>query len=685
MSTTVDPRLAGLEVMRARLCDEAAPGEVSHQAVGADSAAEVLRRQQADGSWADVRYACENLRDWDAAKHLRRLRQLARAWYVNAAGERDDPAWLAGILRGLDFWYGRDPRSANWWWNQIGAPLTLGYALLYLKGACDRSYLARAVPALTSHEPAVRFTGQNLVWVATAGVLHGILLDIPERVSQAYMLIGKEVNVLFGEEGIQPDMSFYQHGRVLYSGGYGQGFAQDVARIVWMAEGTPFAWPAHKVDLLLRFLLDGSRWMVRGRTFEYGAIGREITRPGHSAERFFEGVRRLAAVDHPRREEVRAIAECADPRGRSFVTGNRVFWCSDLMTAHRPGYYLSVRVASSRIENADWPCCGGEGRLAHHLADGATFLMRDGDEYRDLFPAWNWRQIPGATVVQEPGELAIDRVRGFAACDFAGGASDGLVGCMAMDLRRDGLAARKAWFHFDDCLVALGAGITCESTHPVRTTLNQCHWRGPATAHGGAVLPAGEHPLAAGACVRHDGLGYRVLDGRGALRLGEQSGAWSECGVGSSDPVALPVFNAGLDHGVRPRGATCAYAVEFGAGPAPVEVVANTPAVQAVWHAGARRGHAVFYQPGEAAFPDGQRLAVSLPCVVLYHPQPGGGVRLTVAQPAHRGGEVTFRLAGAVTATVGVSLPVREYAGSSVTVTAGRVQGPEQGQAGETP
>ena len=64
------------------------------------------------------------------------------------------------------------------------------------------------------------------------------------------------------------------------------------------------------------------------------------------------------------------------------------------MVQHRPAYYLSVHMSSTRVLNADWPCCGGEGRLCHHLADGATVIMRDGDEYRDVYPVWNWRQIP---------------------------------------------------------------------------------------------------------------------------------------------------------------------------------------------------------------------------------------------------------------------------------------------------
>lgn len=676
-----DPRSAALEIMRGRLCAERPFLHTTGLPEDSQPGAALLAAMRPDGAWDDVNYACDQLKNWEAVVHLTRLLELVRGWSASASPVRGDPRWLAAVLRGLDCWYQRQPQNPNWWWNQIGAPTVLGNILLYLKGACDLSYITRAIPPFTCHEPATRFTGQNLVWVATVSVMHGILTDNPDRVSQAYLLIGKEVNVFTGEEGIQPDMSFHQHGRLLYSGGYGQGFAEDVGRIVRVAAGTPYAWPQQKLDLLLRFLLDGSRWMVRGNTFEYGADGREITRQGHSAERFFAGMRQLADVSHPRRQEVQDIVACQDPRGRSFVTGNRHFWCSDLMVQHRAGYYVSVRLPSTRIENADWPCCGGEGRLCHHMAEGATFILRDGDEYRDLFPVWNWRQVPGTTVVQNPGEFDAQYLRGFGARDFAGGVSDDRVGCAAMDFSRFGLTARKAWFLFEEGFVALGTGISVRPPAvdgPVRTTLNQCHWRGPVLLGADAPpLVAGDYALTPGTTVWHDGVSYRVLDGTGSLRLGPQSGAWSDCGVGSPERLTLPVFNAGLDHGVQPKGATYAYAVVPGvprerAGSAtafPVQVVCNDAQLQAVWHAGENRGHAVFYEPGEVTFPDGQSLTASLACILLYRPLPGGTLCLTVAQPAQTGSHVTFRLSGPVTAAVGVSLPQYEYAGSSVTVT----------------
>jgi chondroitin AC lyase len=669
-----DARLEALTILRRRWCDA---GDGTSTDGAPEAPADIpalLASQLPDGSWPEVVYTPGDLKDWAAADHLRRLRRLARHGYQAGEASPERAATWTAVQRGLDAWFARGLVNPNWWWNQIGAPLMLGEVLLYLGDACSPTHLAQAEPAFTCHEPILRFTGQNLIWTATVQLYHGLLQRDPDRVSRAFVLIGRELRVLPDEEGIQADMSFHQHGKLLYSGGYGQGFAADVGRLMALAAGTVYAFPPAMVALYARVVLDGACWMVRGRTFDPVACGRELSRQGHDAGRLREGLRHLAAIAHPRQAEAQTAAACDPAAGRSLVIGNRHFWASDLMVQHRPEYYVSVRLPSPRVWNADMPCCGGEGRLCHHLADGVTMIMRDGDEYRDLFPVWDWRQIPGTTVVQAPGELPPELLRRKGERPFAGGASDGQVGCAAVDYAFSGLTARKAYFLFDHELVALGAGITAPGPHPVRTTLDQCHWRGPAWLGATGPLAAGTYPLAPGATLWHDGVAYEVLDGAGTCRLGDQRGAWSDCGVGSPTPLALPVLNLGLDHGPAPAGATYAYTVrpglarEAAADPGRVVVIANTPALQAVWHARDLLGQAVCYAPGEVAFPDGQRLSVDRPCILLYRPMPDGRVIFTVAQPEQQDGLLTLRLRGRRQGLLGGSLPTGPHAGASLTL-----------------
>jgi chondroitin AC lyase len=668
---------ADLVALRGRLCHDPVTRQACDLAETWRAAAGHLGSQAANGLWPDIDYGCQHLRDWAAVTHLTRLLAMARAWESHESPMSRDPGLLAAVLRGLAGWYARAPVNPNWWWNQIGAPMALADVLLLVRPSCPPDLVSAAVPAFTAHHPVLRFTGQNLVWTAGIEVRHGVLTDDAGLVGQGLSLIAREVRVNPGAEGIQPDMSFFQHGLVLYSGGYGQGFAADASRFAWLAAGTSFAWPPAVVDLLVRYVLDGCMWMVRGRTFEYGAVGREITRPGHSAARFRQGLRYLAVMEHARQAECRAAADRDPGDGASLVTGNRHFWRADLMVQHWAGAYISVRMPSRRIENADWPCCGGEGRLCHHLADGATFILRDGDEVRDLFPAWNWRQIPGTTVEQDPTPLPPDRLRGFGEPAFAGGASDGEVGCAGVSFSRAGLSARKAWFFFADAMVALGSAITTQAASPVRTTINQCRRRGPVWRQGVPTpLADGTHELLPGSAFWHDGVGYAIFQGTGVLHLATQAGAWNDCGVGSVAREEHAVVNAGIEHGCRPAGAAYAYAVLPAGSPdaafttdvaRTAVVVRNDADVQAVWHTPTRRGHVVFHSAATAVFPDGQAITVDAPCVLLYRPGKDR-TTLTVADPAQSRSRLGIALAGVRTVRCRVDLPQAEYAGSSLAI-----------------
>ena len=347
--------LVALETMKERICQEPLPLDGAGVPVQSRQAEQDLRDQRDDGSWSDIDYDCQNLRDFDAARHLRRLHILAKCWYGSDSPLSQRRDVLEAVLRGLDYWYDREPVNANWWWNQIGVPMALGNCLLHVAEVCGQERIERAVPLFERFHPGSRFTGQNLVWVACIAIRHGILTGDPALTAEGFGWIDREVEVMPGAEGIQPDLSFFQHGLLLYSGGYGAGFISDVASFAALASGTGYAWSETKVKLLDELILDGTRWMVRGRSFDPGIIGREITRAGHTATRYLSACQSRAAIPGPRRGEFQAVVD-ADLQG-STVTGNRHFWCADLMTHHRPEFYASARVASERVLGADAPCC----------------------------------------------------------------------------------------------------------------------------------------------------------------------------------------------------------------------------------------------------------------------------------------------------------------------------------------
>ena len=231
-------------------------------------------------------------------------------------------------------------------------------------------------------------------------------------------------------------------------------------------------------SLLSSLILDGSRWFALGPVSDYAAEGRELTRPGEDAGYLGNAAKYMLTLPTGREDEFRALlARVAGEKTGSLI-GNKHFFRSDIMVHHRPDWYMSAKMYSVRTVNTDGLSGCDEGLLSHYLAEGATTIMRHGNEYRDIFPVWDWQHIPGTTLELKPHIAGEPKRKGTTS--FAGGASrTEYPVCAGFQLRRDSLTARKAWFFFSDMAVCLGSGIHCNSDYPVVTTLNQCLLKGP--------------------------------------------------------------------------------------------------------------------------------------------------------------------------------------------------------------
>ncbi|HOW64208.1 MAG TPA: polysaccharide lyase 8 family protein [Candidatus Paceibacterota bacterium] len=613
------------------------------------AALDLMARLKPDGSWPDIDYSDQTPGNWTTSIHLARVLSMARAWRSGGAGVKDQARWKTNLVHALDYWLRNDFKNPNWWHNQIGVPRLMGEIMLLLENETTPAQVAKAVEILdrSSLGKASKgtLTGANLVWLANNQILRGLIEGSSDVVSEAMRALFAEIKISGpGQEGIQADYSFHQHGPLLYSGGYGLAFAMDCARFLALTRGTRFV-PTHdQLAILERYFLDGLQWMIRGRMFDYGVVGREIVRAGKSARGLETAADRLARSESPRQKELTDFA--ARLRGDGSVpplVGNRHFWKSDYMAHHRPGYFTSARMFSTRLANTDG-FTNGEGRQSHHLADGAALLYLSGDEYRDIFPAWDWRKVPGTTIEQSPEPLVPQQVRSMGKTIFVGGVSDGTYGMAAMSLVRGLLTAKKAWFYFDDQFVCLGAGITCDSPHPVCTSVNQCLRKGDVRVAGKTnPLADGEHVLDGTRWIAHDSVTY-AFPSHTALRLklGPQRGHWSDIGPGNTTPVSCNVFNLWIDHGAKVNQGAYSYTVLPGAEVwrietllRQVQVLSNTPALQAVRHNGLKLMGAAFHQPGTLISTDGSLLSVDQPCLLLLK-ETSDGVCLSVSNPENK-------------------------------------------------
>jgi len=690
-----------LVLIKHRMRDAILPRQPADRERLAVSAAGYLKALRQDGSWSDIDYDSASRSFWMAGRHLDRILVLAKSYATPGQALYGDADLHRGVVAALDWWLRHDYQNPNWWWNQIGVPQIIGETALLLEDDLTPERRAKVLEIL-SRSKWTPGQGQNTVWLAGNSAVKGLLEPDAGLVERAFSAIWDEIQLARPpKEGIQPDASFHQHGDQLYNGGYGLAFGNDVARYIAHAWGTPYQPPADKLELFTRYLLDGQQWMVRGRIFDYSAVGREITRigkvglpgswttgpisPAGAAYGLMNAVDLMGALPVPRRDELQSFAlRLRRTPDAPPLDGNRHFPFSDYMAHHRPGFFASVKMLSKRMVSAE--VVNDEGRKSHHLSDGATFLYRTGEEFYDIFAVWDWNCVPGATAEvwrETPPPSKVQR-RGSSA--FVGGVSDGRYGLAAMDFQRDALAARKAWFFIDEGFTALGAGIASTGELAVRTSVQQEWLRGPVHVEGrGGPLPTGEHALADARWALHDGVGYVFAEGqRVTLKNATQTGRWSDFGTQTDAPQSGEVFGLWIDHGTRPTADTYEYTVLPGtdteslsafARKPPIIVVSNRPDLQAVRHDAARVMGVAFYRPGLV---DGGRawtLAADRPCLLLVR-EDGDGVVVAVSNPENTPLTVNVssdrRLAGdgAVAAGSGTrltfELPGGDDAGGSV-------------------
>lgn len=684
---------ADLTTVRDRFVRSVLPAGDEAKAQIASAGATYASSLQPDGSWADIDYANTERSVWANSHHLERMLVMAKAARVKRNSGHPDEALEAKVLQALKWWTDHDYRNSNWWWNEIGVPELSGEIAMVM-GPQMPAEARQQIITIMRRSVWQTWTGANLVWGTGIQIVRGCLENDAETVAAGYERMYREVKIVGPtEEGVETDSSFHQHGMQLYNGGYGLTFSNDAGRFLAYAWGTRFQAPEDKLKIFTGFLLDGQQWMIRGAVFDYSAVGREITRKGKSAVPADKTVgpvaptgapyglaniaALLAAQPIPRQQEMAAFAaRLAGRPGAAEFTGNKQFWCSDFMTHRRAGYSTSIRVLSRRMLNSE--LVNSEGRKSVHMSDGANFLYLTGYEYRNVFGVWDWTKVPGTTAIQ--GTLATgekDPIHTMGSTTFDGGVSDGTYGLAAMDLKRGGLAAQKAWFFFDREYVALGAGITLsgDDTHSVATAVNQPELKGAVLTSEDKSAVTGAHGYNAShpVWIAHDHVGYTFAPGSHVqLTAGPQTGAWSEIGTGSSTPETIPVFNLWIDHGLKATDASYQYTVIPAATPAEVAqlaahsevaVLANTAKTQAVFHRGLKLTEIAFRTAGNLKTPLGT-VAADHSCLLLVR-QTAAGWKVTAANPENAPLTLHVTVNGHVAEIV---LPDGNMAGSSVTV-----------------
>ncbi|MBL8026047.1 MAG: hypothetical protein JNL74_06540, partial [Fibrobacteres bacterium] len=587
-----------------------------YSSVDTTGAGAKLSGQLANGSWSDINYADRSSATWAPQTHISRVRSMAAA-FIKSQGA--DTAMKRGVIAGLDYWFINDASiySSNWWYNDIGQQLDIGPTLVMMKSYLDSSRIAQTVHFLDTMSVSLQMTGQNLMWTAQQKVWKGCALDSSSMITTGLNLIKNEIKITNGD-GIQSDFSFYQHGPLLYNGGYGRGFMEDAAFWLVVTQGLVYAFDAAKVSVVTSFILDGSQWMIRRGNWDFACGGREISRQGFgNYNSAFNS--KLLAIQSPRSAELQSMASHTKGLNDSALTGDKHFPRNDYHVKRTADYHFSVRMCSKRTMGSE--AINGEHKKNYYIPFGATTLMRRGDEYNGIYPIWDWGRIPGVTSPHKVNPGAADMT---GTTDFVGGVSDGKHGAVGFDFKWDQTIAKKAWFCFDDEIVALGSGITGAGGSPVFTSINQCFLKGTvvaATDSGtGTVQSNGSRVINNPKWIYHDSVGY-CFPKPVAVNVANQSqsGNWySINNMYTSATVTGDVFSLWIDHGINPTNSSYEYVIIPGKSESeiknyskniPVRTIINTQDIQGARHDSLGISGIVFYAPGTAVIRFGLAVA----------------------------------------------------------------------------
>lgn len=605
------------------------------QAYGVDAAPVVSEKElkqiqgliREDGSFEGIDYGDKGRSVWQVLRHLDYCRSLAIALHVFPAEILKKYDVEKNCMKSFDWWLEHKPRNPNWWNNDVYVAQMMGNIALLLDGKSLTDDRQQAVAELLKTAKPSN-VGQNLMWLGWNSLLAGLVSDDEARVEKALKALSETIAVVGkGKEGIQPDMSFHQHGAQLYQGNYGRHYLHSASKFVRAVSGTPWADP-QKVSLIENYLLDGTRWMCWGSLLDYSVWGRQMTyddrRQGpdilYACLNMKEsGGSRAAEVQ----EYAISLSSVTAVGEKGSLSGTRVFPLSDYAVHRTPSFMSSVRMSSTRTVVGEE--CNGDNLKGAYLSDGCMLTYLNGQEYERIFPVWDWTCIPGTTARRGvmPGIREWSGKRGgesFAGGISAGGKAGGAAGMISS---RFGVTARKSWFFYPDRVVCLGSGITSqaegltEGSGHVLTTVEQ------------SLLQAGVSAPVLGKkskIVHHGGTTYVFAKETSLLmETAPRKGNWKSIRSGSEDKEEeKSVFLLAIDHGKTPDNVTYSYQVI----PSQYKSTHSAKHEDDAWgevevlrcdekvHAVSRKGEVkvIFYSPDQLVLPSGRKVEAKTPC-----------------------------------------------------------------------
>lgn len=217
---------------------------------------DAINRMGDDGGYVDVDYTGSVNVQWDAMRHLSRISDIVYSYTTFGSGYYGKEEALNKIIHGLQYWYNKNPKCNNWWYNYIGEPQKMGIILVTMERGCtclptELKNLLICRMAEQGGNPK-DYSGANRTDIALHWLYRACLTKDRDLLKQSLDFLYEPIKYSL-EEGIQVDGSFFQHGQQLYLGGYADRFLTSVLDVCEYTTGTEFELSHEKLDILRFF------------------------------------------------------------------------------------------------------------------------------------------------------------------------------------------------------------------------------------------------------------------------------------------------------------------------------------------------------------------------------------------------------------------------------------------------
>lgn len=635
---------------------------------------DLITKMLPSGTWADIDFTDKNAPGWTPKNHASRVLDLTRVYsnpnhsmYLSQNVEN-------AIRKAMNFWFDKMPVAGNWWYNQIGIPKTLGAAFMLFENQMNEDEIAKAIVVMNNSK--ISMTAQNRVWLAGNVLVRGMLLNDAALIQEARDAINSEIKIAYGKaEGIKVDQSFHQHGPQQQYGNYGAAYLATMGFWAYILDDTAYALDAEKFGILSDLTNLGFRRILWKGYMDVNCMGRQfyVNAQRHKAFSMMFSANALEQSDAAHAPQYAELIDENLKKEEVGLQGNYHFWKSDMTVQREPTWMTSLKMSSDRVIGTEG---GSENIKGYYVADGALYTYVQGNEYENIFPNWDWTKIPGVTNPNTgkpwPAWKWLDKQNLGA---FVGNVNDGKYGLTSMELYRDSLTGRKAWFFTPNYVLCLGAGISYDEKYPVTTTVEQALRREDFKVLKKKKWMPIDSLAFEGKDNRffHKNIGYVLLNAKGVAKVNNRTNSWNE--IMRLYPKTMietnDVYTLYIDHGVGPKNASYQYVVLPDVTPSEVrkfdnssyKLIENSESLQAIRLADGTYAIAM-YKADAISLDNDLQFSSDKPALFLIKKNRGSWI-VDAADPTQRLSKLSIKLNGKI---MDISLPADEYRGKSVTV-----------------